>query len=212
MVISPSPSSLPPNILPCSSLLISVEANGIFTVDQIAYLGVIYGNVFFFHLTNTKRNLISCTSKYTQNLITSYYLQRYRCSLNHHQLLPALTILTGLFVSTPHFHLLSFISFSMLTAKVMLLEKVKPFQYILKFLDHFSLSFVPSVWKGHVMSFNFLSLYSNITYCHPHLNSGKKKSPNYLDSCYPNLSFITLIIFQYTVCILCCGIQIPLNN
>ena len=115
------------------------------------------------------------SSKYTQNLITSYYLQRYRYSLNHHQLLPALTILTGLFVSTPHFHLLSFISFSMLTAKVMLLEKVKPFQYILKILDHFSLSFVPSVWKGHVMSFNFLSLYSNITYCHPHLNSGKKK-------------------------------------
>ena len=34
------------------------------------------------------------------------YLQRYRYSLNHHQLLPALTILTGLLVSTPHFQLL----------------------------------------------------------------------------------------------------------
>ena len=182
MVISPSASSLPPNSLPCPSLFISVEVNGTFTVDQFAYLGGIYGNFsFFFLLTNTKRNLISCTSKYTQNLINSYYLQRYRCSLNHHQLLPALTILTGLLVSTPHFHLLPFISFSVLTAKVMLLEKVKPFQYILKLLDRFSLSFdeKPKIFHD-LQSYKLLCLfllYERDMSCHPTLYLFIQTSP-----------------------------------
>lgn len=136
---------------------------------------------FFFLLTNTKRNLISCTSKYTQNPINSYYLQRYRCSLNHHQLLPALSILTGLLVSTPHFHLHPFISFSMLTAKVMLLEKVKPFQYILKILDHFSLSFdeKPKIFHD-VQSYKLLCLsllYERDISCHSTLYLFIQTSP-----------------------------------